>query len=210
MISRVKKLNEFHFISRILPLLLVVSGPLSHAAVFNSAYYVEPSQWVVGLEPELTLNETTQGGAGLGGNLSLTYGLNDLMNASVLIGAGDGPRQFRVGGGLTFDFFPDVEGQPGIGLATKSIYYRSRTEGHIEALLIPYIHKKFSVDGSAFDPFLAIPFGLEVDSSQTRPISNFVIGSLFKADDQFRWLIELGINVHNSRTYVSGGVIYSL
>ena len=38
---------------------------------------------------------------------------------------------------------------------------------------------------------------------------NATVGSSFKATEHFRYVIEFGIAVNNSETYLSGGIAYS-
>jgi hypothetical protein len=34
------------------------------------------------------------------------------------------------------------------------------------------------------------------------------VGSLFKRGESIRYVTEVGININNSNTYVSGGIVY--
>src|SRR5262249_48150156 len=94
-------------------LLTLITTNAAHAGVFNLYHYVEPEKYAVGFEPELQLTH----GAGLGANGKFTVGLNDFLNAGGAVGTGGGGRKFRIGGYAVFDLFPDIEGQPGIGVA---------------------------------------------------------------------------------------------
>src|SRR5690606_22997870 len=117
-------------------------------------------------------------GAGLAANLKFAYGLGTLTNATAIIGTGSEPRKFRVGGNLVFDFIPDVENQPGIGVATQGIYYR-RTADHGELVLevIPYIHKAFRMNGgNEVEPFVAFPFGGAFASGNYEGRATVVVG----------------------------------
>lgn len=184
----------------------VLLSPFSsvHAGVFNLPKYVPSSQFGIGVEPELTLTS----GAGIGINARFQYGIGDMTNAHLIIGNGVGPKQFRVGGAMTFDFFPDVEGQPGIGMAVTALYGRVPTGGRMDALITPYIQKTIQGMDTDFTPFIAIPVGLAfMDSSAYSVVTQFVFGSGFKLSERFRYMIELGIGITASDTYMSTGLM---
>ena len=199
-----------------------IAGLLAPVAVFagfaNTAHFVQPDHFSIGIEPELTLSN----GAGVGGTLRYTHGLNDLSNASLLLGTGTGVRKFRVGSQLTFDFFPDTANQPGIGLALQAVYYRmgfhgaagapatenEPTFGRLELTPMPYVHKNFGSPGGEFEPYLSFPFGWAFTEGQYQSISQLVLGSMFKAGEHFRYSLELGVAVNHTESYFSTGVMY--
>ena len=175
------------------------------AAIFNTSHFVEPGKIALGLEPEFTMTN----GAGLAMNLKYTQGLNDLVNLQGMIGMGGGPRQFRAGGTLNFDFFPDMEGQPGIGLGTRLMWYQLPGYGQLEAQLIPYIHKTFyTAAKSEFEPFLAFPIGYGFSQGNYLPISTLALGSIFGINEHFRYVVEIGIPINNSECTLSGGIVW--
>src|SRR5271163_1229903 len=92
-----------------------LAASLAQAGVVDTPQFVQPGEFALGFEPELTFTD----GAGLAGNFRYTQGLTDLNNVNVILGTGGGPRRFRVGGNVTFDFFPDIDKQPGIGVAVQ-------------------------------------------------------------------------------------------
>jgi hypothetical protein len=181
------------------------------AAGFNTtSHFVAPGEFEIGVEPELTLTD----GAGMAGNLRFTEGLTDLTNVTGILGTGGGPRQFRVGGNMAFDFFPDVQGQPGIGIAGQAIYYRlgvsgtTDTLGQLELTAAPYIHKAFKAGGGEVEPFLAIPLGLAFSDGDYRAISTITIGSMFKASPHVSYVAEFGLAVNNAESYFACGISY--
>jgi len=185
----------------LLTLLLPVAA---QAGVFNTTYFVAPGEFALGTEAELVFSENS--GAGM--NLRFTEGLNELMNVTGLIGTGGGDRNFRFGGNMTFDFFPDIEGQPGIGVAAQGIYYRIGSRGQFEATAVPYIHKAFVSAGNEIEPFIAIPLGMAFSDGRYETLSTFVLGSMFKGSEHIRYSMEFGIAVNHSDSYVSGGLTY--
>jgi hypothetical protein len=187
---------------------LLVPGA-ARAGIFNIPHFIPQGTSSLGFEPELTLTQN----AGLAANVKYTYGLTELNNVTVLLGTGGGLRRFRFGGNVTFDFFPDIQGQPGIGIAASAIYYRvgptsTTSIGLFETTAIPYIHKAMNSGDLEFEPFLAIPVGLGFTSGNVDGVTQIVVGSMFKGAEKLRYVAEMGINLINSTTYFSGGVIY--
>lgn len=176
----------------------------SWAGVFSLPHFVPSGDFAIGVEPELTLTH----GAGFAINLKYTHGISDLMNAGAILGTGSGPRRFRIGGNVSFDFFPDAEGQPGIGLALQGVFYRLKDSGSFEITTIPYIHKAFMHSGNEFEPFLAIPFGIATGEGPSTALSSIVIGSLFKASEKTRFVLEFGVAINNTDSYIAGGIVY--
>ena len=196
------KMTRF-FLCSVAAYYLLISG--ASAGFFNTARFVEAKRWSIGFEPELTFTR----GSGLGANLKFTQGFNDLLNLAGIMGTGGGARGFRIGPQAVFDFFPDVEGQPGIGLAIETIYYRIFQAGRLELTASPYIHKTFETDsGGNIAPFLAFPIGFSVGSDDTRNIAHVAVGTMIKRGEHFDFVVELGVNVNNYYTTFSGGVAY--
>ena len=176
----------------------------AQAGVFNLPHFVAPGDFALGLEPELTLSS----GAGVGINAKYTQGLTDLNNFTAILGTGSGPRRFRAGGNFTFDFFPDLEGQPGIGIAAQGLYVRLKDRGAMELTAIPYLHKSFVTGTNEVEPYLAVPFGFSFSNGNYNPISSVVVGSLFKSNEHFRYVVEFGIAVNRTDSYISGGFVF--
>jgi len=193
----------------VVSLLSVGFAPRAHAGVFNLTRFIDPTAFALGLEPGIQLSSP----AGLSFEAKFTYGLTELSNVQAFLGTGGGARKFRVGGAMTFDFFPDIDSQPGIGLAAQGSYVRttvSGTEaGALEILAIPYIHKAFRV-GSAneFEPFLSLPFGSSFRSGAYQGLWTLAAGSHFKTSEHLRTTLEVGVAIQHTESYVSGGVTY--
>jgi len=189
---------------RILALASILLSPVAQAGVMNIPTYIPSGAFGLGIEPELILSD----GAGIGINGRFQYGLSDLSNIHFLVGNGQGPKLFRTSATITFDFFPDIEGQPGIGLALKAGYVNLATGGRFDTVALPYIQKTINGKGGTFTPYLAIPLGIGFTAQGTyAALSSAVIGSAFKISDQFRYYLEVGIGMWNTETYFSTGLM---
>lgn len=186
---------------------VAVVGPRgAWAGVFDLPRFVLPGNFAIGFEAEVPI----QDGAGIGANFRYRHGLNDLLNVYGVLGTGTGPRQFRAGGGAVFDFFPDFEGQPGIGVAAQGVYYRLRGDiGFLELTVAPYIHKSFATGGGwEVEPYFAFPFGLGFMSDEWSGVGTAALGGIFRNDTRLNYVFEIGIAVNNTPTYFSGGISY--
>ena len=172
--------------------------------------YVAPGQQTAGIEPEVTMSD----GGGFATNLRYQYGLNQLTNLFGTAGMGGGYRQFRVGGGGTFDLFPDLDSQPGIGLGTQAFYYRYRgSRGQLEVTAFPYIHKTFvNQGGIEIEPFLALPLGPRINSNDTFWGFQMALGAMVRPDakSKYNFIGEVGFDISKTENYVSGGVSFAL
>lgn len=179
--------------------------PASGAGIFNIPYFVEPGDFSIGLEPEVTLINND---AGVGMNFKYTHGVSDLINLQGTLGTGSGGRGFRAGLGAVFDFFPDYGMQPGVGIATQTFYYRTPVGGRGEFTVVPYLHKTFFSGKHEFDPFISVPFGLGVTDEGVDTLVSVALGSRFKGGEKVSFLFEVGVAVNHTNSYFSGGAIY--
>ena len=177
----------------------------SFGGVFNLPHFVTLGEFAVGMEPELIF----MNGATPGVNLKYTHGVSDMNNLTGILGAGGAGRGFRVGGAFTFDFFPDLEKQPGIGLAIGALFVQLPTAGSVELTGTPYIHKNLTYeDNIVIEPFFAVPIGLSLSQGLYQPIATLAFGALFQHNEHFKSVVELGVGLGNTSTYLSGVVVY--
>ena len=137
-------------------------------------------------------------------------GFSELLKAGAVIGTGTGTRGLRFGGRFTLDVFPDLAGQPGLGLGGQVLYSNYQNGTRIEATVIPFLHKAFQMrdSGYEFSPYVAFPIGVASGpGDESNSLLQFSVGSLFRKVDWISFIVEIGISVHNSETYLSGGVV---
>jgi len=183
----------------------------ANAGVFNIPEFVDYQSWAVGFEPEVTLSGADNtASTGIATNFKFTYGITPISNLQVGLGFGSGSRGFRAGGTYSFDFIPDLEGQPGFGVALQGYYYKLKgSVGQTEATLYPYLHHLITgTSGVDYDPYVAVPFGLAFYDGNYRTIGQFVIGNYFRTSQHFGFNLELGMNWKDTDTYLSTGITY--
>jgi len=206
------------FIQKIQGLALVLAVAMAsqaaNADILSYTQFVQTGKFALGVEPQLIVTR----GAGLGVTARYTHGVNELINASLNVGSGSGPRQGRLGAAATFDFFPDMDHQPGIGLTVQADYVRAprlnRVSGsdematQMETLAIPYVHKAVSFQKHQLDPFFALPTGLIFQDGLYRGKMSAVVGSMFKVSENIRTSMEAGVAISQADSYLSGGLTY--
>ncbi len=188
----------------VLALLGAIGGATpSHAAVFFTPRFVQPDRFAVGGEFELTMTRN----AGLGFTGKFTQGVNDLVNISGIVGVSSAGRAFRGGAQGLFDFFPDVDDQPGIGLAIQALYATVLGTGTFEASLIPYIHKVFQSKSARFEPYLALPLGVSFGNGSSG-MFGVSVGNLFWSTKSLAFTLEFVAGIQSMDTTLSGGIAY--
>lgn len=179
----------------------------AEAGVFNMARFVDKGTNAFGFEPEAVMSN----GGGIAANLRYSQGVTELNDVFGLVGTGTNVRNFRIGGGMTFDFIPDMENQPGLGVGLQGIYYRYKGGvGQLETSIVPYIHKNFgNGQGNFIEPFLAVPFGPAFHSGKYDWLATVALGAIFHEDKSpVRFIAECGVNVNKTESYFSGGILY--
>ena len=81
-------------------------------------------------------------------------------------------------------------------------------KAQLEITAVPYIHKTFISGNHEIEPFVSVPFGLAFSEGEYDAITTVSIGSTFKSSEKVLTVLELGIAVNNSDTYISGGIVY--
>ncbi|MGE0616711.1 MAG: hypothetical protein AB7P04_13840 [Bacteriovoracia bacterium] len=185
---------------------MAAGGP-AWAGFHSTASFVPPGAFSLGFEPELVLTQP----ASMGFNLKYTHGISDITNLGLIIGSGGGDRGFRLGGQGIFDFFPDTESQPGLGMAVQGTYIRGVNSGRFETFFQPYFHKSFhGKGGTEYDPFVAVPFGFGLGGDgDYSGMASLVLGSAIRLSDTVKATVELGVAINRTQSYFSTGVVYS-
>ena len=128
-----------------------------------------------------------------------------------------------LGAQATADFFPDTEGQPGIGAALQATLTQvsiqsagtgmtavgnAPTQGRFETLLMPYIHRRFGNKWGDVEPYFSFPYGFSIRAGRFQTSSAVAVGSFFHMSRQVAYSMELNVGVNNAESTLSGGVLY--
>ncbi len=194
------------FLVALLAVWLATSVRPAQAGVFDLPAFIEPGNFSVGIEPEVAVSNGT--GAAL--NLKPRFGHTDLLDWEGMIGMGSGARNFRVGLTADFEWFPDIDSQPGIATALFTEYYRFNGSGLFSFGAKPMIYKTFHNGDNEYTPFFALPIGWNAINGSINGFMQVAIGSNFKIGGDTHWRLtgEVGFNASNSYSYISGGVTY--
>lgn len=198
--------NKF-FISVILGVFsLLIDVPIATSGVFDLPSFVEPGKWSVGAESEVIISK----GAGAGINIKPRYGLNNFLNLEGLIGISGSSRGFRLGAIADFEWFPDVDKQPGIATPFSVTYYRYDGDDLLSLGPMPLLYMSFKGDGIDFTPFIAIPIGWNVYNKKADGFVQIALGTMFRVpeSEKFQYVVEAGFDVTHSYSYIAGGATY--
>jgi hypothetical protein len=179
----------------------------AQAGVFDLPAFLEPGRVSLGLEADVALTE----GAGAAANFKPRLGISDFLNLQAIVGTGTGDRRFRLGGTLDIEYFPDVSWQPGLATPITFLYTRFRNAGNAALFVTPLIYKTFhSRDGVGFTPFIGLPIGWNARQSTLRGFTQISVGTMFVPRNLASWRFsaEAGFNLHQSYTYISGGLTF--
>ncbi len=203
------KLTSIRLPSIFATLIFVLPINAVHATVFDLPAFLEPGHVAFGLEADVPLTD----GAGAGFNFKPRVGLSDFLNLQAIIGTGSGDRKLRAGATLGIEYFPDINWQPGIASPVTFLYTNLRGEGNTALYVTPLLYKTFhSQDGVGFTPFVGLPIGWNARKSVLRGFTQIALGTMFAPRNlaSFRFTAEAAFNLHQSYTYIAGGVTFFL
>ena len=104
----------------------------------------------------------------VGMGLRYTQEVNQGQLLDLAAGGGQDSRGLFLGGGMDFELLHEDVSQPRLSL--KPYYQYQKFEQYKQYLIgaAPTIRKGFSVNGSEFFPFLAVPSGIKIDSANEK------------------------------------------
>lgn len=118
---------------------------------------------------------------------------------------GFGTTDFQVGGFYKWVPYPDVEGQPAIGLMAGLLYASTEGLDDISVRVHPFVSKKFEIELGEITPYGALPFGIRSMDGETDVPVQAVIGAELKTVnlEKIRFMGEIGFDINEAFTYVS-------
>jgi hypothetical protein len=144
--------------------------------------------------------------------LNLTAGMDAGVNESSNIRAVAGVGSVNLYAGVFYKWvpFPDTDTQPAIGIMGGGTWARYDGENYPGIRIQPIVSKKIDTEFGFINPYASLPFGvISGPRNNTFPFQ-FVVGTDWKPVDveNFSFLLEVGLNVNESASYVSTGLLY--
>lgn len=144
----------------------------------------------------------------MGAGLRYTQEVDQFKRLDVSAAGGQDSRNLQLGTGMDFEMFQEDINQPRISI--KPYVQHQKFEASSATLLgtAPTIRKGFSTSGVEFFPYLAVPFGMKVDSDDNGFVyySSLTFGASmpFPGGNNDRILLSLEGNrsMGNSSDYV--------
>jgi hypothetical protein len=191
-------------------LTLLISAPFCSIqagllTVNESGELTPQGSYLIGLEPQLRVTE----GSGLNGAVFFDTGLSEEWSTRVKLGGG----YDDLFGALSLKWvpIPDFKSQPAIGVRADSSLGSHKGEPSWTFRVAPIVSKGFDLDGGNLIPFASLPLGLLASKGSSKSITQLVLGSelLLMAIPKSRISAEVGFNLNNSFSYISGAWTWS-
>jgi|GEM_PF-523106 len=172
------------------------------------------SEGTKAVSAEATGVVTRGGGAGIQARYSQK--LNNITTVDAGFGISGGERSGRVFAGMDYEILPDYEKQPRMSL--KAIIQNSKDFGasNNSFSLAPTFSKGLNVQGKEVYPYLAIPYGvmLNSDSKTYETTLNLALGANghLPIEGYERWIanVEVTANLQDSYSGVFVGLSYPI
>ena len=187
-------------------LLVLISTPSqAYLTVGESTELPKQGQYRVGAEPQIVFNN---GGFNFSGFADTAI----TSDSSIRAHLGIGDTSFEAAASYKWIPIPDYGNQPGIGGKVEASY-ANKSGGNWTALrFMPLISKNFDTQYGQVTPYGSIPLDLIGTPSTTQSAVQLVGGCEYRSPDYSKWMFsaELGLNLNNAFSYVSGNVTYYL
>lgn len=126
---------------------------------------------------------------------------------------GVGTTDLFLGALYKFIPYPDIEGQPAVGLNTGILYANDAGYGEFTLRFEPLVSKKFEMTFGHLIPYGSVPIGIQhrTKGSDRNDVAIQIVGGVEMAFNELkglRFMPEVGIDIDNAPTYISIGAIF--
>lgn len=183
---------------------LASSEANAYMTIGESGELPAAGNYQLGAETQFITNDV--GGTAL--DLYLDTLLTD--SSSYRMHLGFGSIDFSLGASFKYIPFPDVDKQPAIGLRAAAWYARVKDSNNISASAGPLVSKKYGVEFGTLIPYVCVPVTATSTKDRNFLATQFVIGTelLHEKAQSVHFTGELGINLRDSYSYISLGVVF--
>ncbi len=183
---------------------LVSHQAQAYFSTIDTGELIAPDKYQVSLEPQLIFNRYE--GFDIVGRVDT--GLTEATGLRGILGFGK--VNFQIGGMYKWVPFPDVAGQPAIGLDAGVILARIDENTEFNVRLHPLISKRLESEIGDFVPYASLPLGVSVRKEKTVVPLQIAGGTEFRPLNlpRISFFAELGININEAFSYVSLAAAY--
>jgi len=128
---------------------------------------------------------------------------------------GFGTTDIFFGGLVKWIPFPDIDGQPAIGMNAGLLYARDDENRDLTIRLEPLVSKEFELGNFWLTPYASLPVGIRVRNSDVAKDSTdltfqIAAGSQLQVEKwkNLQFMAEIGFDIDKAYSYVSGSVVY--
>jgi hypothetical protein len=178
----------------------------------QSMYPMMPEGKLIGAE----VTGVTSNGKGMGVQGRYTHKINPQAVADIGLGISGGDRDSRIFAGFDYELFPDYGNQPRVSMKIQLENAKEFDSRRNILSLAPMVSKGFSFWGTEAYPFIALPFGVnlndEASTYQTQMNVSFGATGNIPFDGYRKYIasIEGTIDLKDSYTGVFLGFGYPL
>jgi hypothetical protein len=205
MLANLFQRSLFLFVGLLLLPLLFSSSSYAYFTVGESGELPKPGTYRIGAEPQIVFDD---GGFDLSAFADTLLGPDGSIRGQM----GVGETNFDAGVSYKWIPIPDYGNQPAVGGKAEVDWANRKSGGWTSFRIMPLVSKKFETDYGLMTPYAALPIGLNSAPWGSVTTIQLAGGSEFRNPDYPRWMYsaELGLNLNNAFTYISGNVTYFL
>jgi hypothetical protein len=185
--------------------LLASQSSFAYFTIGESGDLPKAGQYRIGAEPQFVFDDS---GFNFSGFVDAPFRNDSSFRA--IMGIGD--TSFEAAISYKWIPIPDYGDQPAIGGKVEASYAR-KSGGNWDAIrIMPIISKDFDTVYGPITPYGSVALGLNGTPGANITTLQLVGGSEYRPPDYPRWMYsaELGLNLNNAFTYISGNVTYLL
>jgi hypothetical protein len=185
--------------------LILVSQPASaYFTTLDTGEVIQPQHYRAMIMPQLIFDEFE------GTNVLAAFdtGISEDQQIRGFLGIGE--IDFQIGANYKWIPFPDVEGQPAIGLIGGIQWMKIADRNALSLRIGPIVSKKVETEVGDFTPYASLPLGLTDYANSTFVPVQFNAGTEWRTlqFDQLTFMTELGLNITKSFSYLAIGALY--
>jgi len=191
--------------SLLLSVWLGASTAQAYYTTNESAEVIPENTYSLGLTPEIVLNGNT--GANLGGLID--YSLSKETSVRGFLGTGQ--TAFDAGGSFKWIPIPDYGKQPAAGGKIELETSTNNGNNQTAIRFHPLVSKRVATEYGSVVPYASLPVSFINASGNSTTGLQVVGGAEYQNPDYKKWNFsaELGINLNNATSYISGLVSYN-
>lgn len=190
-------------------LTLLNSTAYAYMAVNETAEILPDNFFSIGVAPQITLSDNDYLDSGRFDTSVFVDGhIFDAVDARIT--AGTGAVDFWTEASVKWIPFPDVEGQPAMGIRGGLLYsrekYDNKNDSWLDLRVIPMLSKRSTTSGGDVIPYAAVPINIPLDGGKTA--LQFAVGAQWYPWRDIYVGTEFDLSLQNSFSSISAYIMF--